>query len=145
MKELADVNERPEGNGATKRSPNAQERSTRFAAKTRWQTLIAVPLAVAIALALHWFAAKKEPPDETRLYGYFLTGLLAAGIAAATLQPVWSGLRAWMRTVCPLIAVAVLFLTGWELTTAGFRLLPLPYFPSPAGVLQNLVDSSGSF
>ena len=45
-----------------------------------------------------------------------------------------------MRTVCPLVAVAVLFLTGWELTTAGFRLLPLPYFPSPAGVLQSLIN-----
>ena len=40
----------------------------------------------------------------------------------------------------PLVAVAVLFLTGWELTTAGFRLLPLPYFPSPASVLQSLVS-----
>jgi NitT/TauT family transport system permease protein len=140
VKELADVNERPEGNGATNRSPNAQERSTRFAAKTRWQTLITVPLAVAISLALHWFAAMKEPPGETRLYGYFLTSLLAAGITAAALQPAWPGLRAWMRTACPLVAVAVLFLTGWELTTAGFRLLPLPYFPSPAGVLQSLVN-----
>src|SRR6202012_520239 len=34
----------------------------------------------------------------------------------------------------------VLFLTGWELTTAGFRLVPLPYFPSPASVLQSLVN-----
>ena len=91
---------------------------------------------MAIALAVHWFAAQKEPLGETRLYGYFLTGLLAAGIAAATLQPAWSGLRAWMRTVCPLFAVAVLFLAGWELTTAGFRLLPLPYFPNPSGVCR---------
>ena len=64
MKELVDVNECPEGNGVTKRSPNAQEGSTAFAARTRWQTLFAVPLAVAIALFLHWFAAKKEPPGE---------------------------------------------------------------------------------
>jgi ABC-type nitrate/sulfonate/bicarbonate transport system substrate-binding protein len=54
---------------------------------------------------------------------------------AGSLQPLWSGLRERMRTVCPLIAAAVFLLTGWELTTAGFRLLPLPYFPSPAGVL----------
>jgi NitT/TauT family transport system permease protein len=137
---LTDVNKRPEGSGVTKRSPNPEEGRTPFPAKTRWPTLFAVPLAVAIALALHWFSAKKEPPGETRLYASFLTGLLAAGIAAATLQPVWSGLRAWMRTACPLVAAAVLFLTGWELTTAGFRLLPLPYFPSPASVLQSLVN-----
>ena len=140
VKELANANKRLEVSGVTERSLNAPEERSPFAAKTRWQTLFAVPLAVAIALGIHWFAAKKEPPDETRLYSYFLSGLLAAGIAAATLQPVWSGLRAWMRTVCPLVAVAVLFLTGWELTTAGFRLLPLPYFPSPAGVLQSLVN-----
>src|SRR6202022_3268135 len=106
----------------------------------RWQTLFAVPLAVAISIVLHWFAAQKEPPGETRLYTYFLSGLLVVAGGAATLQSFWSGLRKWMRTVCPLIAVAVLFLTGWELTTAGFRLLPLPYFPSPAGVLQSLVN-----
>jgi NitT/TauT family transport system permease protein len=140
VRELADLNERPTGNSAIKRLANAQERGTPFTAKARWQTLIAVPFAVTIALVLHWLVAKKEPPDETRLYGYFLTGLLVAGIAAAALQPAWSGLRAWMRTVCPLVAVAVLLLTGWELTTTGFRLLPLPYFPSPAGVLQSLVN-----
>jgi NitT/TauT family transport system permease protein len=140
VKEPADVNERPEGNGATKRSPNAQDRNTRFAGKTRWQALVAVPLVVAIALTVHWLAAKNEPPAETRLYGDCLAGLLAAGITAAALQPAWSGLRAWMRRVCPLVAVAVLFLTGWELTTTGFRLLPLPYFPSPASVLQSLVN-----
>jgi NitT/TauT family transport system permease protein len=140
VKELVDLKERPEVNGVTKRSVNARNRETRLAAKARWQTLIAVPLAVAIALLLHCLVAKKEPPDETRLYGYFLTGLLAASIAAAALQAAWSGLRGWMRTVCPLIAAAVLLLTGWELTTSGFRLLPLPYFPSPAGVLQSLVN-----
>ncbi|MBC8094343.1 MAG: ABC transporter permease subunit, partial [Akkermansiaceae bacterium] len=35
---------------------------------------------------------------------------------------------------------AVLALCIWELFTAGFRLLPMPYFPSPAGVLESLVN-----
>ena len=139
-KELANASKRLEVSGVTERSLNAPEERLPFAAKTPWQTLFAVPLAAAIALGIHWFAAKKEPPDETRLYSYFLSGLLVAGIVAATLQPVWSGLRAWIRTVCPLVAVAVLCLTGWELATAGLRLLPLPYFPSPASVLQSLVN-----
>jgi len=34
--------------------------------------LAAVPLAVAVALVVHWFAAKQEPPGETELYTYFL-------------------------------------------------------------------------
>jgi NitT/TauT family transport system permease protein len=48
-----------------------------------------------------------------------------------------------MREMCPIVAVAVLLLCGWELITSGFRWLPLPYFPSPAGVLQSLVVDRG--
>jgi NitT/TauT family transport system permease protein len=140
VKETADSKGRPEGKCATKRPADPLDRGTRFAGKTRWRTVIAVPLAVIVALALHWLAAKNEPPGETRLYGYFLTGLLAASITAAALQTAWSGLGAWLQRACPLVAVAVLFLAGWEMTTTGFRLLPLPYFPSPAGVLQSLVN-----
>jgi NitT/TauT family transport system permease protein len=110
------------------------------AGKTRWENLSAIPLATALALALHWLASKKEPPVETSLYTCFLGGLFVVSIGAAALRSFWSGLRQWMRTVSPLIAVAVLFLTGWELATSGFRLLPMPYFPGPAGVLQSLVN-----
>ena len=141
MKELADANQHPVVSGVIKRSP--REGRELFAAKTRWQILFAVPLAVAIALAVHWFAGNKEPPGETHLYTYFLGGLLVAAVAAAALQSLWPKVREWMRDVCPLIAIAVLFLTVWELLTAGFRLLPLPYFPSPAGVLQSLVNDRG--
>jgi sulfonate transport system permease protein len=140
VKELAGLNASPKQKGASKRSAHPQDRSTLSAAKVRWQVLIAVPVAATIALAVHWLVAQKEPPGETRLYGFFLIGLLAAGITTAALQPAWSGLRAWVRSVFPLFAVAILFLTGWELVTAGFRLLPMPYFPSPAGVLQSLVN-----
>jgi NitT/TauT family transport system permease protein len=140
VKEVAHFSERAQAGGMVKRSAGVQEGNEPIAAQKRWQTLLAVPLAVGIALALHWLAAKKEPPDETLLYTYFLSGLLVAALLAAALQPLWSALRDWIRTGCPLIAVAILFLTGWELTTAGFRLLPLPYFPSPAGVLQSLVN-----
>jgi sulfonate transport system permease protein len=129
-----------EASGATKRALNAREENQPLAAKMRWQILFAVPLAVAIAISLHWFAAKKEPTGETQLYSYFLSGLLVVALVAATLQPLWSGLREWMRTSWAIISVAVLFLTGWELATSGFRWLPMPYFPSPAGVLQSLVN-----
>jgi NitT/TauT family transport system permease protein len=140
MKELTDVKERREESGVNNQTSKTKKRVTPLTEKMRWQTLLAVPLAAVIALALHWFAGQKEPPGETHLYSYFLTGLLATSVATAALQPALSGLRAWMRTVCPLVAVAVLFLTGWELATAGFRLFPLPYFPSPAGVLQSLIN-----
>jgi NitT/TauT family transport system permease protein len=49
-------------------------------------------------------------------------------------------LRRWMEHMCPIIAGAILLLCLWEVITSGFRWLPLPYFPSPAGVLQSLLD-----
>jgi NitT/TauT family transport system permease protein len=45
-----------------------------------------------------------------------------------------------MRQMGPIFAAALLALMGWELITSGFRWLPLPYFPSPAGVLQSLIN-----
>ena len=55
------------------------------------------------------------------------------------LQPWWPGLRAWMRDMCPILAAAVVLLASGRITS-GLRLLPMPYFPSPAGVLQSLVN-----
>jgi NitT/TauT family transport system permease protein len=45
-----------------------------------------------------------------------------------------------MAHMCPILAAAVLLLCLWEGITSGFRLLPLPYFPGPAAVLQNLLN-----
>jgi NitT/TauT family transport system permease protein len=140
VNEPAEINELAQTGYVTKRSPGHEKTSDPPVGKTRWEILFAIPLAVALALALHWLTSKKEPPAETHLYAYFLGGLFVASVGAAALQSLWSGLRQWMCTVCPLIAVTVLFLTGWELATSGFRLLPMPYFPSPAGVLQSLVN-----
>src|SRR4051794_18502319 len=104
------------------------------------RTLLVVPFVVGISLLVHWFVARKEAPPETELYTIFLTGLLAASILAAALQFVWSGLGKWMRQMCPIIAAAAGLLCIWEVITSGLRWLPLPYFPSPAGVLQSLVN-----
>jgi NitT/TauT family transport system permease protein len=125
---------------ALRRTAYTEERHERPADKPRWQTLLAVPLAVAIALVLHWFGSKNEPPGQTWLYNSFLSGLLIVAIAAAFLQSLWSGLRNWMRATCPLVSTAVLVLAAWELVTSLLGWLPLPYFPSPAGVLQSLVN-----
>jgi NitT/TauT family transport system permease protein len=43
----------------------------------------------------------------------------------------------------PIIGAAILALGLWEVITSGFRWLPLPYFPSPAGVLQSLLNDRG--
>jgi len=135
-----EINEHAQAGNVTKRSPGPEKSSRPQVRKTNREILFAIPLAVALALALHWLTSKKEPPAETHLYTYFLGTLFVASVGAAALQALWFGLRQWMHTVCPLIAVTVLFLSGWELATSGFRLLPMPYFPGPAGVLQSLVN-----
>jgi len=101
--------------------------------------LAAVPLAVAVALVVHWFAAKQEPPGETELYTYFLGGLLVVSVTVFALQLLWRGLRDRTEAACPIMTAALLFLGGWELATSGFRWLPVPYFPSPGAVLRSMV------
>jgi NitT/TauT family transport system permease protein len=108
--------------------------------KTGLLSLLAVPVATSIALALHIFVSQKDPPTETHSYTLFLCIALGAGILMAVVQPRWPGLRRWMGNMCPILAAAVLLLSVWEMITSGLRLLPLPYFPSPAGVLQSLVN-----
>ncbi|HMG05394.1 MAG TPA: hypothetical protein VK581_08030, partial [Chthoniobacterales bacterium] len=106
----------------------------------RLLTLLVLPVAISIALAIHFSVSQKEPPPETRSYTLFLCVVLGAGLVMAAAQRWWPTLRRWMRDMCPIFAAAVLLLSGWEVITSGFRLLPLPYFPSPAGVLQSLIN-----
>ena len=90
-------------------------------------------------MAVHWFVSRQEPAPDTHSYWVFLDGVLAASLGLSVIQR-WSlGLRRWMRETCPIIAAAVVLLTLWALITSGFRWLPLPYFPSPAGVLQSMI------
>lgn len=102
------------------------------------RALIAVPVATLVALAVHLLVSKNEPPADTRSYTLLLGSFLGLSLAAVAVQPWWRGLRRWMAHMCPIIAVTVLLLCVWEVITSGFRLLPLPYFPSPASVLQSL-------
>jgi NitT/TauT family transport system permease protein len=108
--------------------------------RLRPQTLLALPMALAIALAVHSFVAPNELPVEAHSYSILLFALLGLSIAMTIAQVFWLALRNWMRQLCPIIAVAILLLTIWETITSGFRLLPMPYFPSPAGVLQSLIN-----
>lgn len=125
---------------AEPRAPIAADPAVAVVSPSRLVTLLALPLATAIALAIHFSVSDKEPPAETYSYAAFLFAVLALSIVMATVQPWWAGLRRWMRDMCPIFAAAVLFLSGWEVITSGLRWLPLPYFPSPAGVLQSLVN-----
>ena len=109
-------------------------------AKLPWRTLLAVPIATALAFGLHLLVSQNELPLETRYYSIFLAGFFGASVLAAVVQRWWAALRAWMRDMSPILAATVALLAVWETITSGLRWLPMPYFPSPAAVLLNLID-----
>jgi NitT/TauT family transport system permease protein len=110
------------------------------ASKLKLRTLVALPAAVGVAMAIHASVSKNELPHPTQLYWIFLGAMLAAGVALTVVQTFWPALQRWMREKCPIIAAAMGLLGIWELITSGFRLLPMPYFPGPAGVLESMVS-----
>lgn len=108
--------------------------------KVRLQTLLAVPIAILVALAVHLFLPNNELPKEALLYSRFLTGVFIAALVAAVIQFFWSWLRNWMKNMCPILAAAILTMCAWELITGVLHWLPLPYFPAPGAVLQSMVN-----
>ena len=66
--------------------------------------------------------------------------MLTAAVAAALAQLFLPPMQRWMRDKCPIVAAMIGLVCVWELITSGFRLLPLPYFPSPAGVLESMIS-----
>jgi NitT/TauT family transport system permease protein len=101
--------------------------------------LLAVPAAACIALAIHFFASKREIASPTQYY-LLLFVILGTGSLGAALYPFFDALRGRMHKMCPIFAAAILSLGFWEVITSGLRLLPLPYFPSPAAVLQSMIN-----
>lgn len=115
-------------------------REAQRAEKLHWHILLALPVATLIALAVHLSIAKEEPEAQTASYTTFLGIVLGLSVLAGVLQFAWAGFRRWLGHMNPIFAAAMLLLCGWETITTGFRWLPMPYFPSPAGVLQSMID-----
>ena len=107
---------------------------------TPWGTLLALPLATAIALGVHLLISKKELGMEVQSYTILLSIILGLAVVAGVVQGFWPGLRRWMLHMCPILAGAIVMLTAWEVITVGLKLLPMPYFPGPAGVLQSVIN-----
>jgi NitT/TauT family transport system permease protein len=102
-----------------------------------------VPIATTLALAVHAWTAKNESAPETQFYFTFLGIIGGTSILLAALQPFWAGLQRWMKEMCPIISAGLVLLSIWEVVTAGLHLLPMPYFPGPAGVLASMVGDRG--
>src|SRR4051812_4350985 len=66
-------------------------------------TLLAVPLASAIAFAVHYWCGDKEPIPEPR-YFWFLGGLFGFGLLMAIIQRFSTRVREWVIEMCPIIA-----------------------------------------
>lgn len=119
--------------------PNAKARNASAKDKAIWPALLAIPAASAIAFAEHLWSATGEPIPEPR-YFTFLGILFAFGVGVAVAQRFSDRLRSWAAETCPIIGGAIVALTIWDVVTAGFHWLPLPYFPGPAGVLKSLLE-----
>lgn len=105
-----------------------------------WQTMLGLGGAAGAALIVHLLISSGEPQPETQACTVFLSivlGLVALSLGA---QFVWPGLRRKLRESGPILAAALVVLMLWEVITTGIRLLPLPYFPSPARVIQSMID-----
>lgn len=114
------------------RKPPAESKLSLF-------TLLAVPLTCIVAIGVHLIVKDRDPEPDPRSYTVFLGIALAISIALSVAQAFARPVRRWMAHMFPIFAAAIASLTIWELITSGFRLLPLPYFPSPASVLRNLM------
>jgi len=104
------------------------------------RTILAIPVATLIAFGIHFFVSKNRPAPETRLYFIFLATAFLSALVANGLQWLWALPRRWLTHISPIIAATILLLALWDLITTGFHLLPLPYFPGPAAVLQSLTN-----
>lgn len=117
-------------------SPGVASRKSRLPA----HILLAAPVAVGFAWAIHLWAARNEPVLETRSYSIFLGILLGASVMVGVLQIISEPLRRWLGHMAPILAAVILLSSGWEVITAGLRWLPVPYFPSPASVCQSMIN-----
>ncbi|MHA3771642.1 ABC transporter permease [Verrucomicrobiota bacterium sgz303538] len=103
-------------------------------------TLLAVPVATVLAFVVHLIVSQNDMELERWYYSTFLGGIFVASVVALLVQPLWPRLRTWVVEMSPILAATIILLAGWETITSGLRWLPMPYFPSPAAVLLNLID-----
>lgn len=110
------------------------------ATRRNWLAAIGFPAAVGIAFVIHHAVSGGEPALETRHYSVFLTILAGTGVLVAVLQTFVPAVRRYWQEKWPISAAALLLVSLIEISTSGLHLLPLPYFPGPAKILQSAID-----
>jgi NitT/TauT family transport system permease protein len=70
--------------------------------------------------------------------------VICAAVAVAAALAAFAGVRfaGWQRVqrLSPWLMALALFLAAWEVVTAKFGLLPLPFFPPPQAILEVVID-----
>src|SRR6266536_1522612 len=94
--------------GQTPVATAAQQRAeTVFTAprvmKSRPQTLLAIPVAASVALAVHFFVPKTQVVPPTHFYPIILVVMLGLGFAGSAIQPFSLRLRLCVRRMCPIL------------------------------------------
>lgn len=128
---------RPTETDSPNRSPNSPPPGL---LRTRPQTLLVLPIAALIGLAIHFFGPRVGVLPTTHYYPILLVIALALGLIGAGAQAFFPRLRNWMVRMCPILGVAVFAMAVWQLITTCLGLLPMPYFPGPEGVMAALAD-----
>jgi NitT/TauT family transport system permease protein len=103
------------------------------------RTLIALPLAAAVAAGIHAWVASRQLLAERHFFP-LLAIVFIGGVGLAVGQRFSTAMRGWVQNTAPIVAAAVYGLAVWEVVTSGFHLLPLPYFPSPGAVVENILE-----
>src|SRR4029079_16647107 len=116
----------------------------------------ALAAAAAEALAIHWWVPNHQTAETTRLFSRVLIVAIVFGLFVSLTQNFWrnsklslrqsparlpgaalSNLLHWCVANAPILAAGVVVLSLWDVITLKLALLPLPYFPGPAAVLQS--------
>jgi NitT/TauT family transport system permease protein len=105
--------------------------------------LLSLPIATMLAFAVHVMLSSKQSALENRCYSIFLGIVFGLAIASLAAQAIFHSFRRWLSHMFPIFSGAMLLLILWQVITNGLRLLPMPYFPGPSGVLRSLLDDRG--
>lgn len=110
--------------------------------QNNWRSSVNLLLPLAALLALtgeHSLLGNSQPFFAGRLFKNltaFLPVLYGVALVAALLRP---AVRRFLGDKGPLMAAVIGLVILWDLVTLKFALLPLPYFPPPAAVLNALI------
>jgi NitT/TauT family transport system permease protein len=94
---------------------------------------------VAFGLSCLWW---EDLGDWSRTHGLAIAAfVIGGGILVATSAAKWLGrVGAGLKTRVPWLLALGLFLTLWEVATAKFAWLPLPFFPPPQAIIEVYTD-----